>query len=54
MAAEKWLEEELAELDQAEQFIQQSMSDFLPTVNGDDAKSKFFACSIKCSSLTQY
>ena len=31
MAAESWLEDELAELDEAEQFIQQTMSEFVPS-----------------------
>ena len=40
MAADKWLEAELAELNEAEQIIQQAMSDFLPVVNGDANKGK--------------
>ena len=38
MAADKWLEAELAELNEAEQIIQQTMSDFAPMTNGDITK----------------
>ena len=31
MAANSWLESELADLDEAEKFIQQTMSDFIPS-----------------------
>jgi len=42
MAADKWLEAELAELNEAEQIIQQTMSDFIPVVNGHESKGKLF------------
>ena len=45
MAADKWLEDELAELDEAELLIQQAMSDFLPnSKNTSEGKGKNFVC----------